>query len=411
MLSISPAVWSARNIPLRKENMLQDGGREFRHDRNYPVSVNENYHANENSGDDIVMGHMYLPRIISWNMTLRCNLQCPHCYIDASSDVQRKELTTAQGKLLIDQIAEVSRPLMIFSGGEPLLRHDVFELARYATDKGLTVAMGTNGTLINDTVAQNLKSAGVKAVAVSIDSQVPERHDTFRGQAGAWDLALQGIDACIRNGVRVQVNTTVTAQSFGEVEQVIDLATKHGATSFHLFFLVPTGRGANLTDISPDGYEEMISRVLDTMTRDRNPLRIRPVCAPQFIRIASQKGCDLKEWGRGCIAGLSYCRIYPTGDVTPCPYLPVKVGNFLDTGFKDIWFNSPVLKGLRDFDNLEGKCGICDYRNGCGGCRARASGLTGPVNACSGLHLPGETGGNYMAEEPWCPYIPGSDKS
>ena len=325
-------------------------------------------------------------------MTFRCNLQCPHCYIDAGSKL-KTELTTAQGKLLIDQIAEVSRPLLIFSGGEPLLRHDVYELARYASGKGLTVALGSNGTLITDPVAQRLKSAGVKAVAVSIDSPVPERHDLFRGQAGAWEQALQGIDACIRNGIRVQVNTTVTAENFNEVEQIMDLATERGATSFHLFFLVPTGRGANIGDIPPNMYEDMISRVLDTMARDRNHLRIRPVCAPQFIRIASQKGYDLKEWGRGCIAGLSYCRIYPTGEVTPCPYLPVSLGNVLDREFRDIWYHSPVLTQLRDFSNLEGKCGVCGYRNACGGCRARAYGLTGPVNTCSGLHEPGEPGG------------------
>ena len=343
-------------------------------------------------------------------MTLRCNLRCPHCYIDAGSNL-KKELTTAQGKLLIDQIAEVSRPLLIFSGGEPLLRNDVCELARYATEKGLTVALGSNGTLISDPVAQRLKSAGVKAVAVSIDSPVPERHDLFRGQTGAWDQALQGIDACIRNGIRVQVNTTVTTENFTEVEQIMDLAAERGATSFHLFFLVPTGRGVNIGDIPPDMYEDMISRVLDTMARDRNHLRIRPVCAPQFIRIASQKGYDLKEWGRGCIAGLSYCRIYPTGDVTPCPYLPVSLGNVLDTEFRDIWYHSPVLAQLRDFNNLEGKCGVCGYRNACGGCRARAYGLTGPVNTCSGLHEPGEPGGNYLAEEPWCPYVPGRQET
>jgi radical SAM protein with 4Fe4S-binding SPASM domain len=362
-------------------------------------------------GDNDVTGNVFLPRIISWNMTLRCNLQCPHCYIDAGSVTKKKELTTAQGKLLIDQIAEVSRPLLIFSGGEPLLRTDVYELARYATGKGLTVAMGTNGTLITDPVAQRLKSAGVKAVAVSIDSPVPERHDLFRGQAGAWEQALEGIDACVRNGIRVQVNTTVTPGNFDEVEQVMDLATEHGASSFHLFFLVPTGRAANIGDISPDMYEDMISRVLETVARDGNPLRIRPVCAPQFIRIASQKGYDLKAWGRGCIAGLSYCRIYPTGDVTPCPYLPITLGNILKKDFKNIWFNSPVLTKLRDFNKLEGKCGVCDYRNACGGCRARAFGVTGPVNTCSGLHEPGEPGGNYMAEEPWCPYIPGSEET
>jgi radical SAM protein with 4Fe4S-binding SPASM domain len=365
--------------------------------------------TSHNPGDNEVTGNVFLPRVISWNMTLRCNLQCPHCYIDAGGNAGKKELTTAQGKLLIDQIAEVSRPLLIFSGGEPLLRPDICELARYATEKGLTVAMGTNGTLINDTVARKLKSAGVKAVAVSIDSHVPELHDTFRGQTGAWEQALQGIDACIRSGIRAQVNTTVTPQNFDEIDRIIDLAGEHGASSFHLFFLVPAGRGANIGDISPDMYEDLISRVLDTVIQDRLPLRIRPVCAPQFIRIASTKGYDLKEWGRGCIAGLSYCRIYPTGEVTPCPYLPVTLGNILDTDFKDIWFNSPVLKKLRDVNTLKGKCGACEYRNACGGCRARAYGMTGPVNTCSGLHEPGEPGGDYMAEEPWCPYIPGSE--
>jgi radical SAM protein with 4Fe4S-binding SPASM domain len=361
--------------------------------------------TDQNSGDTPLTDPLLLPRIISWNMTLRCNLQCPHCYIDAGCDTGTKELTTAQGKLLIDQIAAVSRPLLIFSGGEPLLRPDLCELARYATGKGLTVAVGTNGTLISDPVAQQLKEAGVKAVAVSLDSASPQRHDIFRGQAGAWKRALEGIDACARNGIRVQVNTTVTTENFDEVEQVMDLATACGASSFHLFFLVPTGRGAEIKDISPTLYEDMISRALDTMMQN-TLLSVRPVCAPQFVRIASQKGMDRKEQGRGCIAGLSYCRIYPTGEVTPCPYLPVALGNILDTDFGDIWFNSPVLAKLRNFTLLEGKCGICEYRDTCGGCRARAYGVTAPPG-CSGLCKPGEPGGNYLAEEPWCPYQPG----
>jgi radical SAM protein with 4Fe4S-binding SPASM domain len=221
---------------------------------------------------------------------------------------------------------------------------------------------------------------------------------------------LQGIDASIRVGIRVQVNTTVTAQNFAEIPRIIGLAREHGASSFHLFFLVPTGRGAHIGDISPAMYEDLISRVLDTVIGANDPFRIRPVCAPQFIRIASEKGYDLKKWSRGCVAGLSYCRIYPTGDVTPCPYLPVTIGNILKTGFKDIWFNSPVLKNLRDFNKLEGKCGSCGYRDACGGCRARAYGTSGPANSCSGLHEPEGQAGNYMAEEPWCPYIPGGER-
>jgi radical SAM protein with 4Fe4S-binding SPASM domain len=363
-----------------------------------------------NPGDTEVTGNVFLPRLISWNMTLRCNLRCPHCYIDAGNPMTG-ELSTAEGKLLIDQIAEVSRPLLILSGGEPLLRHDVFELAGYATGKGLAVAMGTNGTLITDPVAQRLKSCGVKAVAISIDSHVPEQHDTFRGRAGAWEQAVQGIDACVRNGIRVQVNTTVTLQNFSGVERVMDLARQHGATSFHLFFLVPTGRGTGIQDIPPDMYEDMIRRTLDILEQGDGRLRIRPVCAPQFVRIASQKGLDLTEWGRGCVAGLTYCRIYPTGEVTPCPYLPINLGNALNTGFKDIWFHSPVLTRLRDFNNLGGKCGVCEYRNACGGCRARAYGVGGPARDCGGLHEPEDPGGDYLAEEPWCPYIPGSEQT
>ncbi len=353
------------------------------------------------------MKREFVPRLISWNMTFRCNLHCPHCYIDARERATRDELSTEEGKKLIDQIVEVSKPILILSGGEPLLRDDVFELARYASKKGLIVAMGTNGTLITDSVAAELRASGVKAVAISIDSAVPERHDAFRGLNGAWKRALDGIAACRAHGISVQVNTTVTQQNYDEIEDIMALAVKEGASAFHLFFLVPTGRGVEIKDISPEMYERMIERVLDIIADAKYKLDVRPVCAPQFMRIASQKGLDVSRWTRGCIAGLYYCRIYPTGEVTPCPYLPLKLGNIRDTRFKDVWFNSPVLNELRDFDQLGGKCGICEYRDICGGCRARAYGLTGFMDFCGGLHEPEEQKGDYLAEEPWCPYIPG----
>jgi len=349
----------------------------------------------------------FLPRLISWNMTFRCNLRCPHCYIDARESDGKGELSTGEGKMLIDQIVEVSKPILILSGGEPLLRKDVFELARYATEKGVTVAMGTNGTLITDSVARELKSSGVKAAAISLDSSVPERHDAFRGVKGSWKRALDGIDACIENHIGVQVNTTVTQQNYGEIDDIMALAEKHGASSFHLFFLVPTGRGKEIEDISPEMYERMIEGVLEKVASERYKLDVRPVCAPQFMRIASQKGLNLERWSRGCIAGLTYCRIYPTGEVTPCPYLPIKLGNVRDTRFAEIWFHSPILKALRDFDHLKGKCGVCEYRVICGGCRARAYGLTSFVDVCGGLQEPEDLKGDYLAEEPWCPYIPG----
>ncbi len=351
----------------------------------------------------------FIPRLISWNMTFRCNLRCPHCYIDASEGAARNELSTEEGKMLIDQIAEVSKPILILSGGEPLLRDDVYELAGYATEKGLTVAMGSNGTLITESVASDLKAHGVKAVAISLDSSSPERHDAFRGVEGAWRDAMNGIAACVSQGIDVQVNTTVTQQNYDEIDDIMALAEREGAKAFHLFFLVPTGRGVEIEDISADMYERMITDVLDKVAKAQYNLDIRPVCAPQFMRIASQMGLNLKRWSRGCIAGLAYCRVYPTGEVTPCPYLPIKLGNVRETHFKDIWFQSPVLKAFRDPDNLGGKCGICEYRTICGGCRARAYGLTSFMDFCGGLHEPEDLKGDFLAEEPWCPYIPQGD--
>ncbi|MHC1635217.1 MAG: radical SAM protein [Candidatus Methanospirareceae archaeon] len=353
----------------------------------------------------------FLPHLISWNVTFKCNLRCPHCYIDAEERARKEELSTEEGKMLIDQIVELfsdkgsSGTILILSGGEPLLRKDIFDIAAYGTEKGLIVAMGTNGTLIDKEVATKLRESGVRKVAISIDSCIPEKHDSFRGVKGAWRRAIEGIRACISSDVDVQVNTTVTQQNYDEIDEIMDLAEREGASSFHLFFLVPTGRGVKMKDISAEMYERMIEHVL--MKIGERKLEVRPVCAPQFMRIASQKGLDLRRWTRGCIAGISYCRIYPTGEVTPCPYLPIKLGNIRETHFKEIWFHSPILKMLRDFDNLKGKCGICEYREVCGGCRARAYGLTSDyIDVCGGLHEPTELRGDFLAEEPWCTYVP-----
>ncbi len=349
----------------------------------------------------------FLPQIISWNTTFKCNLKCDHCYINAHPNSENDELSTEEGKKLIDQIVDVNKPILILSGGEPLLRKDIFELAEYSVKKGLRTAMGTNGTLIDDKIARKLRSVGVRKVAISLDSTVPEIHDEFRGVKGAWDAAVKGINACRENGVELQINTTVTKQNYNEIGDIIALAQKLGATDFHLFFLVPTGRGVALTDISPSDYETMLRTVIKN--RAKYKLEVKPTCAPQFMRIAKQMGVKSERWVRGCIAGISYCRIYPTGDVTPCPYIPIKVGNVRKESFQEIWFKSDVLNKLRDFKNLKGKCGICEYLEICGGCRARAYGLTtNYIDVCGGLQLPSsELKGDYLAEEPWCIYQPG----
>jgi radical SAM protein with 4Fe4S-binding SPASM domain len=351
----------------------------------------------------------YIPLVISWNVTRKCNLKCSHCYINAAPSEYTDELTTEEGKRLIDQICEVSHPLLILSGGEPLLRKDIYELIEYGTRKGLRMGLGSNGTLIEDSAARKLKQSGTKTVSISIDSHIPEHHDDFRGVQGSWEKAVSAIKALRENDVLVQVNTTLTQQNYDEIEGIMSMAEKLGVENFHLFFLVPTGRGKKIADITPAMYEEMIKNTFAKTAHHK--LNVKPSCAPQFMRIAKDMNLDMRQWVRGCMAGLYYCRVYPNGEITPCPYLPIKLGNVrgksFSKSFKDIWFNSEVFKKIRDFDSLEGKCGVCEYRSICGGCRARAYGLsTDFIDYCGDLHEPTELQGDYLKEDPWCVFQP-----
>ena len=347
----------------------------------------------------------YVPLVVSWNLTRKCNLKCPHCYINATTQELKNELTTEEAKNLIDQICEVSRPLLILSGGEPLLRPDVYELVRYGASKGLKMGLGSNGSLIDATAAKRLKEAGIETVSISLDSHIPEQHDEFRGVPGSWEKAVGAIKALQANGVLVQVNTTLTQQNYDQIDDIMSLAENIGVENFHLFFLVPTGRGVKMTDISPAKYESMIKTTFAKVAKHK--LNVRPSCAPQFMRIAKDMGLDMSRWIRGCLAGLYYCRVYPNGDVTPCPYLPIKLGNIREKSFKEIWFNSDMFKTLRNFDALKGKCGVCEHRAVCGGCRARAYGLSSDfIDYCGDLHEPAELKGDYLTEDPWCVYQP-----
>ncbi len=347
----------------------------------------------------------YIPLVVSWNVTLRCNLKCSHCYINAGERENRDELSTDAAKMLIHQIAEVSRPLLILSGGEPLLREDIFEIIQYGAERGLRMGMGSNGMLIDDEVSRRLKDAGMWTVAISLDSSIPERHDEFRGVKGCWEHAVNAIESLKKYGIHVQVNSTVTKQNYDEVDDIMSLAEDVGVENFHLFFLVPTGRGTKVEDITPRMYEDMITSTLAKTSKHN--LNVKPSCAPQFMRVAKEQGVDMSRWIRGCVAGLYYCRIYPSGEVTPCPYMPLNLGNIREKSFRDIWFNSEVFMALRDFDRLKGKCGVCEYRDVCGGCRARAYGVsTDFMDFCGALHEPTESRGDYMAEDPWCIYKP-----
>src|SRR5208283_1526435 len=347
----------------------------------------------------------FVPLVMSWNITRECNMKCSHCYINATDKKLDNELNTKEAKNLMDQIYQVSRPLLILSGGEPLLRPDIYELIRYGANIGLKMGLGSNGSLIDEAVAKKLKGAGIATVSVSLDSNIPSQHDEFRGVAGAWEKAVEACKALRKNNVLVQVNTTLTQQNYNQIDDIMLLAESICVENFHLFFLVPTGRGTKLTDISPEKYEEMITKTFAKTANHK--LNVRPSCAPQFMRIAKDMGLDMRQWIRGCIAGLYYCRIYPNGDVTPCPYLPIKLGNIREKSFKEIWFNSKVFNALRDPNSLKGKCGACEYRSFCGGCRARAYGLSNDfIDYCGDLHEPTELKSDYLTEDPWCVYQP-----
>jgi len=359
---------------------------------------------------DAKQSEKFIPLVVSWNVTRKCNLKCSHCYINANTGEYNDELTTAESKKLIDQLSEVSRPLLILSGGEPILRKDLFELVRYGTQKGLRMGLGSNGALIDGEVAKKLKEAGIKTVSISLDSSVPERHDEFRGVKGSWQKAIDAIKALRENGILVQVNTTLTQQNYSDIDNIMTLAENLGVENFHLFFLVPTGRGAKMADISPALYETMIKTTFAKTAKHK--LNVRPSCAPQFMRIAKDMHLDMRQWIRGCIAGMYYCRVFPNGEVTPCPYLPVKLGNIREKSFKDIWFGSEIFTSLRNPATLKGKCGECNYRSLCGGCRARAYGLSSDfIDYCGDLHEPGDLKGDYLAEDPWCVYQPKNPQS
>ncbi len=347
----------------------------------------------------------FVPLVMSYNVTRECNMKCSHCYINATDKKLDDELTTKEAKNVIDQIHQVSSPLLILSGGEPLLRQDIFELIEYGSKKGLKIGLGSNGYLIDEDMAKKLKAAGIATVSISIDSSIPAQHDEFRGVTGAWDKAVNACKALRNNGILVQVNTTLTHDNYNQIDDIMTLAESIGVENFHLFFLVPTGRGVKLTDISPEKYEEMITNTFAKVHKHR--LNVKPSCAPQFMRIAQGMGLDMRQWVRGCLAGMHYCRIYPNGDVTPCPYLPIKLGNIREQSFKDIWFNSEVFKNLRNLDTLKGKCGACEYKTLCGGCRARAYGLSSDfIDYCGDLHVPAEQQKDYLTEDPWCVYQP-----
>jgi putative heme d1 biosynthesis radical SAM protein NirJ2 len=308
--------------------------------------------------------------IVSWNTTNACNMFCDHCYRDAGVKADQ-ELNTTEAKNLITEIAKAGFRILIFSGGEPLLRKDILELVQYANDQGLVPVFGTNGTLLTPQLAKDLKNAGAKGMGISLDSMDWRKHDRFRHFPGAWNGAVQGMRYCREAGLPFQIHTTVMEWNKYEILLMTDFALSIGAKGHHIFFLVPTGRAEKIEEesLKLEEYEGMIRRII--LKQKEVPIEIKPTCAPQFIRIAAENGLDLR-FQRGCLAGTDYCIISPVGDVQPCAYLNINVGNIRETPFSEIWANNEVFNQLRTMDYWDG-CGICEYKVKCGGCRARAA--------------------------------------
>jgi len=340
--------------------------------------------------------------MIAWEVTRNCNLSCIHCRAAAGRGPYKDELSTGECFHLLDSIASFSRPVIILTGGEPLLRPDIFEIAQYAVDKGLRTVMAVNGTLLTEEIARKILDVGIRRISISIDGAGALSHDSFRKVPGAFQGALSGIEAAKKAGLEFQVNTTVTRRNLSELPALLDLSTQLGAVAHHIFLLVPTGRGEELKaeEISPQAYEE----TLTWLTQQERRIPIKVTCAPHYYRILRQKGvperkeaagesgkpAHLMSVSGGCLGGKSFCFISHTGQLQPCGYLELNCGDVRKEGFQEAWRQSEVFNHLRDVDNLKGKCGRCEFKKVCSGCRARAYVRTG----------------DYLEEEPYCTYEP-----
>ena len=345
-------------------------------------------------------------RLVAWETTRNCNLACIHGRASATCGPYEGELDTRASLRLLDEIAQVGKPIVILTGGEPLLRADIFDLARHGTELGLRMVMACNGTLVDDTIARKIANAGIKRISVSLDGSTAETHDKFRGVPGAFEGALRGLENAKKTGIEFQINTTITKANLKQIPNILDLAVKLGAVAHHIFLLVPTGRGKYIIDkaINAAEYEETLNWFYDQ--REKTPLQLKATCAPHYYRILRQrarkegKKISFQTHGldavtRGCLGGIGFCFVSHTGIVQPCGFLDLNCGDVTQTSFGEIWQHADIFCNLRDYDKLMGKCGPCEYKRVCGGCRARAY----------------EATGDYMAEEPLCSYQPVKKKA
>lgn len=346
----------------------------------------------------------FVPKWIAWEITRRCNLSCVHCR--SSSELVAKDhpdFSFKQATSVLDDIASYASPVVVLSGGEPLLRDDVFDIARYGTDKGLRMCLATNGTLVTKETCTSIKKAEIKMVSLSIDGATAETHDNFRNQEGAFAGAMEAIRLFNENNIPFLVNSSFTLRNRHEIPEIYKLVKGLGASAWYMFMIVPTGRGEDIMEelIPEDIYDEILEWHYQ-VEKQENELLMRPTCAPHYYRTVRQKA---KEEGskferrnlkfstggsKGCLAGQLICLIDVDGEVLPCSYFPKSAGNIFNLGLKEIWENSELFLSLRDFKSYKDNCGKCEYLQVCGGCRARAYAVSG----------------DYLAQEPYCSYVP-----
>ncbi len=357
-------------------------------------------------------GEFITPRLqlVAWELTRSCNLFCAHCRGSAEPGSYGDELTLEECFCVIDQILEVGKPIIILTGGEPLVRRDILQIAEYAVSKGLRVVMGSNGTLITEGMAAKLEAVPISRLGISLDFPIAKLQDDFRGQAGAFEAAMTGIANTCQAGIEMQINSTISKLNVSYLDDLLSLALRVGAVAFHPFLLVPTGRGKGLesAELSPQQYEDTLNWIYDKQIELGDRIFFKPTDAPHYLRVMKQRqkyGGEISHAKesesatsddpihaitRGCLAGTGFCFISHRGSVQGCGYLVVEAGNVREQSFGEIWADSPLFNDLRNLALIKGKCGLCEYKKICGGCRARAY----------------EASGDYLEAEPYCIYQP-----
>jgi len=345
----------------------------------------------------------FVPKWIAWETTRRCNLDCVHCRASSNAEAPAGAWTTERGLAFLRELAGWVKPVVVLSGGEPLLRADWADLAREGTALGLRMCLATNGTLVTPETCETMKQVGIRMVSLSLDGPDAETHDSFRRMPGAFDATVRAARLLREHGVPFLINSSFTRRNQAAIAATFRLAKSLGATAWYLFMIVPTGRGEDLLKelISQPDYDEILEWHY-RQERTETEILMRPTCAPHYYRLVPQlarrDGSPFRRRdltfstgsGKGCVAGQTICLLDAFGEVHPCSYMEQSAGNVFERPFREIWEESPLLKSLRDFDSYRGRCGVCEFRNVCGGCRARAYAFHGDV----------------MDEEPLCNYVP-----